>query len=97
MSVSHQTERESEKLIFGLALFVAMCSNAIRLSKYCLNLIFFAKLFFISSNWIISVRLLKMMRCFHLIMNWKSGSRTNGFCIPAAHNAWQSVPGLLLI
>lgn len=46
MSVSHQTERESEKLIFGLALFVAMCSNAIRLSKYCLNLIFFGKTIF---------------------------------------------------
>lgn len=46
MSVSHQTERESEKLIFGLALFVAVCSNAIRLSKYCLNLIFFGKTIF---------------------------------------------------
>lgn len=37
-----------------------------------------------------------MMRCFHLILNWKSRYRTNGFCIPAAHNAWQSMPGLLL-
>lgn len=35
-----------------------------------------------------------MLRCFHLKLRWKCGGRVDGFCIPAAHKAWQS--GLLL-
>lgn len=72
-----------------------MCSNVIRLSKYCLNLIFFGKTIFHFKELDYHCEVTKMTRCFYLMLNWNAGSRTNDLSIPAARNAWQSVPGIL--
>lgn len=93
--VFHQTKKSLKNWYLDLTLFVAMCSNVIRLSKYFPNLIFFGKTIFHFKQLDYHCEVSKMTRSFHLMLTWNAESRTNDFSIPAAHSAWQSVPGIL--